>query len=99
MKCRADFGDGGESGGVGAGEATEGNVDALLLRLLWFAVLDQSRWYEAGGDGRIAGTIGVVFAVDGEIERVEVKNLTVDFDWVGRLHGFGFLRKLEIRFV
>ena len=86
MKCRADFSYGGESGGVGAGEATESDVHALLLRLLWLAVLDQSRWYETGCNGRIAGTIGEVFAVDGKVERVEVKNLTVDFDWVGGFH-------------
>ena len=68
LKGRADFGYGGESGGVGAGEATEGDVDRLLLRLLWFAVFDQAGRNEAGGDGRIAGTVCEVFAVDGEVE-------------------------------
>ena len=86
MKGRADFRDGGEGRFVGAGEATEGDVHALLLRLLWLAVFDQSRWYEAGGDGRIRRSVGVVFAIDGEVEAVTVKRLAVDFDGVSGCH-------------
>ena len=87
MDGRADFSDGGESGLVGTGETTEGDVDALLLRLLWLAVFDQAGGYETGGDGRIAGAIGVVFAVNGEVQRIERVGLFADFDWVGSVHG------------
>jgi len=68
LKCRADFSYGGEGWFVRTGEATEGDVDRLLLRLLWLTVFDQSRWYETGSDGRIAGTIGEILSVYGEVE-------------------------------
>lgn len=79
MKCRADFGDGGEGGFVGAGEAAEGEVNGLLLRLLWLAVFDQTRGDETSGDGRIWRAVCVVFAIDGEVQRVSVVGFAVDY--------------------
>ena len=86
MKGLADFGDGGEGGDVGAGEATEREVHTVLLRLLWLSVLDQTRGDETSGDGRVRRAVGVVFAVDGEVQRVTVVGFAVDFDGVGGCH-------------
>ncbi len=57
LKGRADFSYGGESGGVCTGEGAESDIHRLLLRLLWFAVLDQSGWDKTGSDGRIRRAI------------------------------------------
>ena len=86
MKSRADFGDGGKGGFVGAGEATEREADAMLLRLLWLAVFDKSRGDESSGYGRIAGTIGEVLARDGEVEAVAVVGFSVDLNGVCSVH-------------
>ena len=94
MKGRADFGNGGEGRGIGAGEATEGEVHAMLLRLLWLAVFDKSRGDESSGYGRIAGTIGEVLARYGEVEAVAVVGFAVDLDWVGCVHMVFWFRKI-----
>ena len=85
MKSRADFGDGGKGGFVGAGEATEREADAMLRRLLDFIAFNAG-WDESSGYGRIAGTIGEVLARYGEIERVFVVLIAVDGDWVCSVH-------------
>lgn len=90
LDSRADFSNGGESGGVCTGEGAESDIHRLLLRLLDLIALDAGR-YESGGDGRIAGAIWQIFSVDGEIERKKVKRLAVDNDWVGGLHGVWIL--------
>lgn len=86
MESRRDFSDGGECGGVGAGEATKGDVDALLLRLLDLIALDAG-WNETGGNAGVGGAVGVVFSVDGEVQRVAVVFLAVDGDGCGCGHG------------
>jgi len=87
LKRRADFGNGGEGWLVGTGEATERKT--FCARVVHFDIiaLDAGR-DEAGGDGRIAGAVGVVFAVDGEVERIKRVRLAVDFDGVGSVHRF-----------
>jgi len=67
LEGRADFSDGGECGFVGAGEATEGETFSGRIVHLDLTVLN-SRWYETGGDGRIAGSITEVLPRDGEVE-------------------------------
>ena len=88
MQCRADFGDGGEGGFVGTGETAEGDVDAVVLGFDDFITVNP-RGDETGGDAGLGLAVGDVFAVDGEVERIPVVGLTVDFDWVGGEHGFG----------
>lgn len=85
MKSRADFGDGGKGGFVGAGEATEREADAMLRRLLDFTAFD-ARGDETGGDGRIAGPVTEILARDGEVEGVAVVGFSVYLDWVGCVH-------------
>ena len=85
MKSRADFGNGGEGGFVGAGEATEREADAMLRRLLDLIAFNAG-WDESSGDGRIAGTIGEILARDGEVEREFVVGFAVDGDGSGCVH-------------
>ena len=85
MKSRADFGNGGKGGFVGAGEATEREADAMLRCLLDFIAFNAG-WDESSGDGRIAGTIGEILARDGQVEREFVVGFSVDLDGVCSVH-------------
>lgn len=80
-----DRGDGLLGGLIRSGERAEGDAKRGRVGGFDCPVCD-ARGDEAHGDLGVGGPASVVFAGDGEVERVAVVGFAVDFDGVGSVH-------------